>query len=371
MKEDVKKAGKKKRSIKNTGNLDGILYPATALLLSMIISGGILMICGYNPFSAYSAIFAGSLGSIRGIAQTLTRALPIIFTGLAFTLTKKASLINLGVEGQMYMGALGSALIGTMNLPIPSILHILLAVFSGVAFGALYGAVIGVLKVKFGSNEVVAGVMLNSIATYFIGYLLNGPILAEGSTVAQTERVAKTAQLPRIFPQYQVTIMIVFAILACILMKWFMDYTVLGYEIRCVGISQTASETAGIKIGKALILVLCISGGIAGLAGVNQVLGVDRRLINEFSPGYGFNGIAVSALAGENPIGVIFAGIVFGILEAGAIEVNRKTGIPIEFVDVIQAMVVIFVAAPLLIRDLARIKDICFPKKKAVLEKEA
>ncbi len=343
----------------------GVFYSIVAFLLSVVISGIILAVCGYNPFTAYSAILVGSFGSLRGIAQVLTQATPLIFTGLAFTLAKKASLINLGVEGQMYFGALGSALVGTMDLGLPAIIHIPLAVLGGIVFGALFGAVIGVLKVKFGSNEVVAGVMLNSIATYIVGYLLNGPLLAEGSPVAQTERVVPSALLPRVFPKYQLSIMIFIAIVACIFMKWFIDRTTLGYEIRNVGISPKASETAGINIGKAMMIAFCVSGGIAGLAGANQVLGVDRRLISDFSPGYGFNGIAVAALATDNPIGVIFAGIVFGVLEAGAMEVNRSTGIPVEFVDVIQAMVVIFVSAPLLVGELGRVKNLFTRKTKA------
>lgn len=336
-----------------------------ALLLSMVVSGIILIACGYNPFTAYGALCVGAFGSVRGIAQTLTQAIPLIFTGLAFTFAKKTSLINLGVEGQMYMGALGAALVGTVDLGLPSVLHIIIAVSSGILFGAGYGAIIGIMKVKFGSNEVVAGVMLNSIATCLVGYLLNGPLLAEGSVVAQTEQVVKAARLPRIFSQYQVTIAIFLAIAACIFVNWFIKKTVLGYEIRCVGLSPKASETAGINIEKAIIIAMCVSGGIAGLAGVNQVLGVDRRLINSFSPGYGFNGIAVSALAAENPIGVIFVGILFGMLRAGAMELNRTAGIPIEFIDVIQAMVVIFVAAPLLLDEVLKVKNLCAKKNDA------
>lgn len=366
----IKMIGKaKEKSI--SGNLklmknNGVFYSVIALFFAMATSGIILAVCGYNPFTAYLAIFSGAFGSLRGIAQTLTQATPLIFTGMAFTLTKKTSLINLGVEGQMYFGALGSALIGIMDLGLPPFVHILLAILSGMIFGGVYGAVVGFLKVKFGSNEVVSGVMLNSIAIYFIGYLLNGPLLAEGSSVAQTERIVKTAQLPRVFAQYQVTIMFFISIIVCIFMKWFINQTTLGYEMRCVGINNKASETAGINIGFSLFFALCVSGAIAGLAGVNQVLGVDRRLINDFSPGYGFNGIAVSALAADNTIGVIFAGIIFGMLEAGAIEVNRSTGIPVEFVDVIQAMVIIFVSAPLLVNELFRIKHFLIGRKQVL-----
>ena len=215
----------------------------------------------------------------------------------------------------------------------------------------------GVLKVKFGSNEVIATVMLNSIATYLVDYLLNGPMLAENSSVAQTERVLETAQLPRIFQQYQLTIAILLAVAACILVKLFMDRTALGYEIRAVGLNPDAAETAGISKAKVTIVALCISGCIAGLAGASHVLGVDRRLINGFSNDYGFSGISVAAL------GVIFAGIVFGALRAGTMELNRTTSIPVEFVNVIQAMVVILVAAPLLVKELKRLNPAGWSRK--------
>ncbi len=328
----------------------GAMMSVLALLVSLVISAVILAVCGYNPFEAYGAICSGAFGSLRGVARMLTQATPLIFTGLAFTFAKKASLINLGVEGQMYMGALGAALIGTVDLGLPGFIHLPLAILCGMIFGAAYAAIIGFMKVKFGSNEVVAGVMLNSIATYIVGYLLNGVLLAEGSPIAQSDRVVEAAQMPRIIPKYQVTAAIFIAVIACFVVKWLIDRTTVGYEIRAVGLNKKASETAGIPVNRTLVIAMCVSGALAAMAGVNQVLGVDRRLISDFSPGYGFNGIAVSALAAESPVGTIFAGLIFGILRAGAMELNRTTGIPIEFVDVIQAMVVIFVSAPLLIK---------------------
>lgn len=329
-----------------------LLISVAALLISLVISSVIMLICGYNPLQAFSAILTGSFGSLRGIAQTLTQATPLIFTGLAYTFARKASLINLGVEGQMYMGALGAVLVAVTDLGLPAPLHLLLAILNGMLFGALYAGLIGFLKVKFGSNEVVAGFMLNSIATLFIAFLLNGPLLADGSSVAQSERILETAWLPRIIRKYQLTYSIFLAAAACLIITWLIDRTVLGYEIRNVGINLTAAETAGINVGKTMVIAMCVSGAIAALAGVNQVLGVDRRLISGFSPGYGFNGIAVSALAAESPAGTILAGLIFGVLRAGVSELNRTTGIPIEFVDVIQAMVVIFVSAPRMIRAL-------------------
>lgn len=334
-----------------------LLMSAAAFLVSLLLSALIMLACGFNPLDAYAAILSGSLGSLRGVINTFVQATPLIFTGLAYSFAKKASLINLGVEGQMYMGALGAAIVGTADLGLPLALHLPLAILASFVFGAAYGGIIGVMKVKFGSNEVVAGVMLNTIATCIVGYLLNGPMLAQNSSTTQSERVLETAQLPRLLSQYQLSIAIFIAVAACIFIYWFISRTTFGYELRGVGLNLKAAETAGISVGKVMIIAMCVSGGIAGLAGANQVLGVDRRLINNFSPGYGFNGIAVAALAADNPLGVIVAGTVFGLLTTGATELNRITSVPVEFVDVIQAMVVIFVTAPLLIRDIFHIRS--------------
>ena len=353
----------KKRALSGLLKLDGPLLSILSLLIAIVISGVIMAVCSYNPIEAFGAILAGSFGSQRAIVQTLTQATPLIFTGLAFAFAKKASLINLGAEGQLYMGALASAAVGMLDLGLPMALHLPLAVAAGMAAGGLYAGLVGVLKVKFGSNEVIATVMLNSIATYLVDYLLNGPMLAENSSVAQTERVLETAQLPRIFQQYQLTIAILLAVAACILVKLFMDRTALGYEIRAVGLNPDAAETAGISKAKVTIVALCISGCIAGLAGASHVLGVDRRLINGFSNDYGFSGISVAALAADSPVGVIFAGIVFGALRAGTMELNRTTSIPVEFVNVIQAMVVILVAAPLLVKELKRLNPAGWSRK--------
>lgn len=334
-------------------DMDSILLPVVSLLLAMIISGVIMAVCGYNPFEAFGAIFAGAFQSQSGLAQTFTQATPLIFTGLAFTLAKKTTLINLGVEGQLLFGAMAAAVLGTVDLGLPTFLHLPLTLIAGMAVGGLFAALVGLLKVKFGSNEVIATIMLNEIAKLFCSYLVNGPFKAEGA-VSQTVKVLPTAMLPRIMAKYQLTFAIVLAVLACIAVKFFMERTVKGFEIRCVGMGSVAAETAGINVGKMMIAAMFLSGAIAGLAGACHVTGVDRRFIEGFSPGYGFDGIAVAALAGENPVGVIFAGVIFGALRSGAMVLNRTTNIPTDFINVIQALVVILVAAPLLVKEILR-----------------
>lgn len=330
-----------------------VLLSIVSLILAMLISGVIMAVCGYNPFEAFGAIFAGAFQSKSGLAQTFTQATPLIFTGLAFTLAKKTTMINLGVEGQLLFGAMAAAVIGTVDLGLPTMLHLPFTLISGMVVGGLFAALVGLLKVKFGSNEVIATIMLNEIAKLFCSYLVNGPFKAEGA-VSQTVKVLPTAMLPRIMAKYQLTFAIVLAVLACIAVKFFMERTVKGFEIRCVGMGSIAAETAGIRVGRMMIAAMFISGAIAGLAGACHVTGVDRRYIEGFSPGYGFDGIAVAALAGENPVGVIFAGIIFGALRSGAMVLNRTTNIPTDFINVIQALVVILVAAPLLVKEILR-----------------
>lgn len=345
-----------KKLLQKINSTNTVVLSIISLTLAIIVSSIIMVVSGYNPIVAFGAIIAGAFGSQRAITQTLTQATPLIFTGLAYTFAKKATLINLGIEGQLHLGAMAAAIVGTMKLGLPPVVHIIFALFAGIAAGGLYAGFVGFLKVRFGSNEVIATIMLNTIAINFTSYLVNYPFKAEGS-VAQTNKILESAMLPRIISKYQLTIAIFIAITACILVKYYIDKTTTGYEIKSVGLNYVAAETAGIKIGRIMVISMLVSGAIAGLAGATNTLGVDRRFIDGFSPGYGFDGIAVAALAADSPIGVIFSGIVFGALRAGSMVLNRTTKIPTDFVNVIQALVVIFVAAPLLVKDILRIRD--------------
>lgn len=334
-----------------------VWLPVIAMILAMIASALIMLIAGYNPIEAFRTIAVGAFGSLFGASNTLAQATPIILTGLAYSLARKANIINLGIEGQLYMGALAAVLVGRVNLNLPAVVHVSIAILAGILAGGLTGAFAGFLKVSFGANEVISTIMLNTIIVLFIGYLVSGPIMDAAGTVPQTSKIMETAVLPRIFSKYQLNIGLFFAIIACICVSIFLNKSVLGYEINCVGKNKPASETAGISVGWVLMLTMFLSGAIGGLAGSVQVLGVSKRLIAGLSPGYGFTGIAVAALAAGSPIGVIISGIIFGALTSGTAALNLKTAIPTEFVDVIQSMVVIFVAAPMLVRSILQIEQ--------------
>ncbi|BES64392.1 ABC transporter permease [Gottschalkiaceae bacterium SANA] len=339
-----KKAKEKKRLLNRSAMISII-----ALVLAMLTSGIIIKVSGYSPIEAISAIFKGAFDGKAAIARTLVQSTPLILSGLAFTVAKKAQLINLGVEGQMYLGALAAAMVGSVDFGLPHALHLLVAILSGMVVGGLLAGIVGVMKVRFGSNEVIATIMLNSIAVLVSNYLASNPWKAVGSVTGQTEKILEKVRLARIIPHTQLTIAIAIAVLACVLMKWFFDHTISGYEIKVVGQNQTAAQIAGIKTGKVVILSMLLSGTIGGLAGSLHVLGVDGRFIVDFSPGYGFSGIAVAALAAGSPIGVILSGLVFGAIRSGAMLLDLKTNIPLTYADVVQALVILFVATPLLI----------------------
>ena len=343
-----------------TIDIRGILtknLSVTALFMALILGGIIMAVCGYNPFEAYGAILEGAFAGKKAICQTLVQATPLIFAGLAYTVAKRANLINLGIEGQLYIGALGTSVIALMPLNLPMGVWLPLALAAGMVFGGLYAGLVGFMKVRFGSNEVIATMMLNTIAENFVEYAVNYPLKEEGKSIAQTAKFSESLWLPRMVDKTQLTIAILIAVAACILIKLLMDRTWIGYEIRCVGQSLQASETAGIRIGRVMIISMLIIGAIAGLLGGTHVLGVDRRLIAGFSSGYGFDGIAVAALAADSPLAVILSGIIFGALRAGSMVLNRTTGIPTEFIDVIQALIILLVAAPLLVKEILRIKE--------------
>lgn len=335
----------------NKRTFSSIIMPITSFALAVFLSGVVMLLSGYNPITAFGVIFKGAFGSVNAISNTLIQSTPLIFTGLAFMIAKKATMINLGVEGQLYIGALCGALVGTLDIGIPPILHLLIVMVAGVLSGGLAGLFIGFLKVKFGSNEVITTMMTNFIFINFTSYLVTYPLKAEGAT-AQSERMLDSALLPKIFSSYQITYAIIIAIISAILIKVYMDSTKVGMEIKAVGLNLKASSTAGIKVGRIMLLAMFVSGAVAGLAGSVQVMSVNRRFVAGFSSGYGFSGIAVTALANDSAIGIILSGIIFGALKNGANYLNMTSRTPTEFVMVIQALVVIFVSAPLMIQGL-------------------
>jgi len=330
-------------------SLRGILPEIIAIIVAFLVGGLALLATGHSPIEAYGAMIMGAFGDIFGIGQTLTQATPIIFTALSFLFASKCGLFNIGAEGQLLVGGFVAALIGISFNNLPVLIHLPLALLAGALAGGFWGFIPAVLKAKLGAHEVITTMMLSYVALYMTGYMVNYPFKAPG-WVAQTVIIAPSAQLPRILQPTQLSASIFIAVILVGLTYYTLEKTTLGYEVRAVGLNPTAAESSGISIKKGIILALVISGAIAGLGGAGEVLGVHRRFIEGFSPGYGWDGLAVALIGRLHPVGVLFAAILFGALRSGGMVMTRATGVPLDIIFMLQALVILLIAAPRLIR---------------------
>lgn len=327
------------------------LAPLYSLLLSFFIGSVIIVASGNSPIEIYSMLVKGAFGSRNSILQTLLQSTPLLFCGLAVSLGLKGGILNLGVEGQLYIGALFSSLAAIYIKGLPSPIHILICIIAGMTGGMIWAFLPIWLKVKKGAHEVVTALMMNYIATLLLDYLLNYPIRELNSSVAQTQKIQESAKLLRLFPNSKVTIAIFIGILLAIGLNFLLKKTVLGYKITMVGSNEKAAAASGIHVNKVLITTMLISGLCAGLAGTMEILGSYHRLIQGFSSGYGFEGIAVAVL-GTSPISVIFSSIIFGALKAGGIMLNFGSNLSVQFITVLQGMIILLIAAPMLVPNL-------------------
>ncbi|MDO5348493.1 MAG: ABC transporter permease [Lachnospiraceae bacterium] len=325
-----------------------------ALLFSLIIGMILIQASGYSAIESYKAIFGVSLGTVKGFALSLSQATPIMFTGISFALAYKVRMINTGAEGQLYAGAMTAALIGAYVTGIPGIIHVPLALFCAFIVGGVIAGLVALAKIRFNANEIIMTLMLNDIIKFFTSYLANGPLKDAQSGIGQTIRIQESAQLTKLIPQTQLTSAIFLVILIAIILQLMLNKTVFGYEIKVTGFNLKAAKVAGISVARTYLITFALSGAVAALGGAVVALGVNYRFVDGFSSGYGFSGISVAALAAYSPVGAILSAFLVGVLRAGTITLNRTTRIPVEFVDVIQVLVIIFVAAPALIHSILR-----------------
>lgn len=327
---------------------------------------------------AYGALFAGSLGSFpafiaavqvyfaSGDASALYKAIypfteslaassPYILTGLAVAVGFRGGLFNIGAEGQFFMGALGSAFVGYSLKGVSPVIHLPLALLGGAIAGGAWGFLPGWLKAKTGAHEVVTTIMMNWIAFRLSDWLLNGPMKATGYRPL-TPVIEESAMLPRFFPDpLRFNWGFFLAIGIAFFIWWLLFKTTVGYEIRSVGANPNAAKYAGMNISNNVILIMVVSGALAGLGGAVQVLGTDHWVGQGFSAGFGFDAIALALIGNSHPLGVVLAAILFGVLRGGATSMQSLAGIPIDIISVIQGLVIVFIAAPIIIRAIYRV----------------
>ncbi|MFW5976437.1 MAG: ABC transporter permease [Bacillota bacterium] len=330
-------------------NLEGLLYSLLAILFALIIGAILIYISGHSVFDAYYNLFIGAFGSIYNISQTLLNSIPIIFTGLAVAIAFKSGLFNIGAEGQMYWGAFITAVISIRFSGLNSYILIPVVLLSGALAGGIWGSIAGYLKAKTGAHEVITTIMLNYIGTLGTTFLLKEYFKASGP-VDQTELIPEGARMARIFENTRLSWAILLGIAIIIIIRYLFNNTALGYDLKMIGENYQAAEYAGIPVSKMTVLSMFISGSVAGLAGSTMVLGVLHRFISNFSPGYGFTGIAVAVLGRNKPWGVLAAAILFGALEAGGMSMQLFAKIPSDLMTVVQGLVILFVAAPIFIQ---------------------
>ncbi|MDX6744513.1 ABC transporter permease [Actinocorallia sp. A-T 12471] len=337
--------------------------------------GDALSSSGEAVWTAYKALFTGAIWNpdrswnaataLGPISETLTEATPLLLGGLAIGLAFKAGLFNIGGQGQLIAGAICANLVG-FSLDGPPVVAMLAAVGAGIVGGAMYGSIVGVLKARTGAHEVIVTIMLNHIAVAFLAWLITTDAFQNPDrNDAISKSVSDAALLPRLLSWLpggagiRVHTGLILALLAVLFCWWLLNRSTLGFELRAVGANASAARTAGMSVGNSQIMAMLISGGLMGVVGASQVLGTtnaSHALTPQIDAGLGFTAITVALLGRASPVGTVFAALLFGALQAGGRTMQAQAGVSIEIVGVIQALIVLFVAAPPLVRGLFRLR---------------
>lgn len=370
-----------------------IQIPFLAILSGLILGGIFIAITSANVYAAfgngigegfraifttvgtaYGALFEGAFGSptrivdairtgekidraFKPFLQSLVETTPYIFTGLALAIGFRSGVFNIGGEGQIYIGAVMATLVGTTDLGLPPVLHVTLAILAGVVGGAVWGFVPGWLKANAGSHEVINTIMMNYIALRLIEFLLTGPMTKTGSGGMPTSNnVLESARIPLVFKRPLTLHWGFFLAIVIAGLSWFLLFkTIWGFNLQIAGANKHAAKYAGVNVNVWTVLGMTISGALCGLCGSVQVLGVTYSMGLGVSAGYGFDAISLTLLANNNPLGCILSALLFGFLKTGSRAMMSRTGIPIDIVSIIQAFILVFIAAPAIIRTIYRL----------------
>jgi general nucleoside transport system permease protein len=311
---------------------------------------------------AYAGLFRGSLGSLNAVSETLVSASPVILAGLSVAVGFRAGLFNIGGEGQIIVGGLLATIAGFSLTFLPFPIHMLAAILAGILGGAIWGGFAGLLKARTGANEVITTIMLNFIAAFGLVWALKTDFVRvpdRSDPVSQT--VAESARLPKLLGFVDGNLRVHFGIILALLMAWFVWWllfrSTIGYQFRAVGFNPSAARYGGMRVEVLYVAVMGVAGGLAGMAGADTVLGVLYRGTPGFSAGLGFDAIGLALLGRSHPVGVVLAGLLFGALEAGGRQMQVATSVPIDLVQIVQALVIVFIAAPALVQAIYRVRS--------------
>ncbi len=333
--------------------LRDLLFPAIAVLCALLVGAIVVLLIGDSPIETYRLLLGTAFSWPDGIGYTLFYATPLIFTGLAVALAFRCGLLNIGAEGQLYIAAFATAWFGIVGAGLPSFILLPMCMVVAIAAGMLWGAIPGVLKARFGSHEVINTIMLNFIAMALVSYFTQYHYKIPGDAILQTAPIGENAHLARLgafipgLPErIPLNLSFLLALLACVLVYVFLWKTTWGYELRATGQSPTAAEYGGVSVRKQIVVAMALSGGLAGMVGINEVLGYRHRYYDGFSDNYGFTGIAVALLGRNHPFGVVVAALLFAVLQRGAVPVDAFTQhVSKDIIQILQGVVILFVAA--------------------------
>ena len=343
--------------------LQPILVPICAILLAVAAGGIVILLVGENPFTAYWSLLRGMFGSWDRVAASLGRSTPFIGAALAVAFAFRAGLFNIGVEGQLLVGATAAAWVGTWDVvdDLPGPLAVVTVLIAGAIGGALYGFIPGFLKVRTGAHEVITTIMLNNIALVIVRWLVNStdPLILrdQSASVARSASIADGARLPGLVdssPPLHVGFLIMLGL--CVFVWFVLQRTTKGFEIRMVGANPHASLYAGVGVSTVIVLVMVMAGSFAGLAGAGEIAGTAGYLSPGVFIAVGFDSIAIALLARANPCAVVPAAILWGSMLAGAPLMQQETGLSIDIVRIVQALVLLFVAADVIVRTVFRMR---------------
>lgn len=324
-----------------------LLLSLGSLALALFFGGLIILILGDNPLEIYYKVLAGSFGSLSNFMGVLSYTTPLIMTGLAAVVAFRGGVFNIGGEGQLLFGSLMAVIVG-LKVDMPWPFPLLLALLAGFLGGAIWALIPTALLGRNMTSLFVGTIMMNSIGSLVTEYLVKYHFLRPNASTTETAVVNAGAILPRFHPNTQLNYGIFLALLLVLVVSWFLYRTPTGFSVRAVGMNPRAAMQAGVNVYSRTLITMAISGGICGLAGAVQCLGIYNRWMMGFSPGYGWDGITVATLAGLSPVGVVVTGLFFGMLRSASISMNVTTKIPIDVIAILQGLVVIFVASPTL-----------------------
>lgn len=337
-----------------------VVVPIFAVIAALFLGGLVMLATDVDLATigqSYLALARGSVGSLTAVSETLTAAIPLVLAGLGLALGFRAGLFNIGAEGQLLLGGMAAVVAGFMLNGLPWIIHLPLALLAGAIVGALYAAIAGWLKAATGAHEVISTIMLNLISFRLLDYLLRQPFIQkDGRSDPISKSVPDSAELPRLLdwidPNLRLHAGLFLMLAAVAFVYWLLFRSKIGFAFRASGENPHAAQYAGMRSSLVIIAAMATAGALAGLAGASQVLGVLDRATPGFSAGIGFDAIAVALMGRSHPLGVLLAGLLFGALEAGGRQMQVDAGVSIDLISIIQALIIVFIAAPLLVKSI-------------------